>query len=175
MVIHKTVSPSNTISDYLTTGEQQHRSYQCSYLESSGQVKARYCFPDSFKGHVWYYEHWAPFLWVVDTEMLVLSLVLGSFRIADCKSHWNRNRLEPVSIYKMPNKTQKQKLYFATILDLEHQQTPLPTLWVAHLWKLTFRVILKTAIVKQAGAILNGPIVNISVSTTLFQYRPFYL
>ena len=37
-------------------------------------------------------------------------------------------------IYKMPNKT-RQKLYFATILDLEHQQTLLITRWVAHFWK----------------------------------------
>ena len=43
-------------------------------------------------------------------------------------------------LYKMPNTT-RQKMYFATILDLEHQGTPLTTQWVAHFWKQTFRVV----------------------------------
>ena len=43
---------------------------------------------------------------------------------------------EIYGIYKMTNKTQ-QKLYFATILDLELRQTPL--------------------LLKQAGVILNEP------------------
>ena len=37
-------------------------------------------------------------------------------------------------------KTQ-QKLYFTTVLDLEHQWTPLTTWCVAHFWKQTFRVV----------------------------------
>ena len=48
-------------------------------------------------------------------------------------------------IYKMPNKTW-HTLYFATVLDLEHQQTPLTTRWVAHFWKLKFRVVLRTGL-----------------------------
>ena len=43
----------------------------------------------------------------------------------------------------MCNKPRK-KLDFATILDLEHQLTPLTTRWVAHFWKQTFRFVLRT-------------------------------
>ena len=55
-----------------------------------------------------------------------------------CNESSNRNQY----IYKMPNKT-RQKLYFATILDLDHQQTPLTIRWVAVFWKRTFRVVLR--------------------------------
>ena len=50
--------------------------------------------------------------------------------------NWSTFRFD--GIYKVPNKT-RQKLYFAMILDLEHQRTPLTTRWVAHSWKQTFR------------------------------------
>ena len=83
-------------------------------------------------------------------------------------------------IYKMPNKT-RQKLYFAVILDLEHQWTPLTTGWLANFRKQTFRVVLRavnlwmpvashseagTADSKWAKYPKTGPIVRISVSTT---------
>ena len=58
-----------------------------------------------------------------------------------CNESSNRNQW----IYKMPNKT-RQKLYFSTILDLEHQWTPLTTRWVAHFWKHTFTVVLRTCL-----------------------------
>ena len=43
----------------------------------------------------------------------------------------------------MPTQTQ-QKLYFATILDLKHQRTPLRIRWVAYFWKRTIRVVSRT-------------------------------
>ena len=45
----------------------------------------------------------------------------------------------------MANKT-RQKLYFATILNLGHQRTPLTTRWVAHFWKQTFEVVFRTVL-----------------------------
>ena len=64
-------------------------------------------------------------------------------------------------IYRMQNKTW-QKRYFTTILDLEHQQTTLTTKWVAHFWKLTFRVDL-------TGTGLWMPVANHSEAVTSHQ------
>ena len=93
-------------------------------------------------------------------------------------------------IYKMPSKT-RQKVYFATIRDLEHQRTPLTTRWGAHFWidflpQHTFRVVLKTGLwmpidshskagrgdFEMSQIPKAGPIVKIQPkSTTLFHPR----
>ena len=57
-------------------------------------------------------------------------------------------------IYKMwlmCNRTW-QKLYFAKILDLEYQRTPLTTLWVTHFWNQMFRVVLRTGLCIHVGS-----------------------
>ena len=50
-----------------------------------------------------------------------------------------------IGIYKMLNTT-RQELSFATILDLEHQRTPLTIRWESRFWKQTFRVVLRTGL-----------------------------
>ena len=65
--------------------------------------------------------------------LLVLSRVFGSFRIV-------------LACLRIAGDGTRQKLYFATILDLERQKTPLTTRWVAHFWRLMFRVVLRTGL-----------------------------
>ena len=69
--------------------------------------------------------------------------------------HWNFDywsclgylaHLESSLPARMAGDGTRQKLYFATILDLERQKTPLTTRWVAHFWRLMFRVVLRTGL-----------------------------
>ena len=87
------------------------------------------------------------------------------YNIINSRARTERKRLQP-NIYRnqMGFRKFQIKLYFATILDLEHQRTSLTTQWDAYFWKLTFRVVLRTGlwmllpvILKQARAILNEP------------------